>query len=102
MKIRSKKDAREVVERFEEFFKFDNPGQKYYVYFQEKGTANTLTIMKYPYNIITLNRRGEDWAENGESLITKDECIELIWKNRAEINTIIELRLAKRNKRGLL
>lgn len=96
MKIRSMKNAKEVVQEFEELFKFDTLGQKFYVFFEEKGTGNTLTLMKYPYGLITLNRKGKDLPETGETEITKEECTQLVWDNRAEINRIITLRMAKR------
>lgn len=96
MKIKSKKDAKLAIQKFEELFKYDVTGQKHYVYFQEKDTENTLTIMKYSHGSLTVNRRGEDWVENGETQITEDQCASILWDNRAEINRIIGLRLANK------
>lgn len=95
MVIRSKKTALVAIQKFENLFKFDTLGQKHYVYFQDKLTGNTITVIKYPQGILTTNSRGKDWVENGETLITELECVELFYRNRLEINKIMAMRLGK-------
>lgn len=94
MIIKSKKTAEKVIENFQELFKYDNFGQKNYIYFEEKNTNNTLTIMKYGSGVLTTNRRGKDLEENGEEVISNEECVDIMYKNRAAINKIIKLRKA--------
>lgn len=93
IKIKSKKLANDVINQFDKFFEFDDLGQKYYVYFTEKNTEDTLTVMKYPTGVITTNRRGKQSNDDGETVITLDECIDIFWINRAAINRIIERKM---------
>lgn len=91
MKIRSKQQVLEVMENFQNIFKFDVMGQKHYLFFEEKGTGNIVTIMKYAGGRYTTNRRGPDWVEEGETTTDNDVIFDLIWKNRAAVNHVMDL-----------
>ncbi|NLC66374.1 MAG: hypothetical protein GX752_05470 [Clostridium sp.] len=93
IKIKSKKLANDLINQFDKLFEFDDLGQKHYLYFTEKNTENTLTVMKYPSGVLTVNRRGEDSNDDGETVIDLDECIDIFWINRAAINRIIERKM---------
>lgn len=88
-KIRSKRDVETIMDEFESIFKYDRVGLKHYVFFQEKETGDTLTIMKYSSGAYTLNRKSEIWTENGETDIDHEKCAQLIWKNRVNINQVM-------------
>lgn len=90
MKIRSKQHVQEVMENFQDIFKFDILGQKHYLFFPEKDTDYTLTIMKYAGGNYTLNRRNAS-VSDGEYSVEKEEIERLIWVNRAAINKVMEL-----------
>lgn len=96
MKIRKKADAARVADRFHELFKFDTPGQKNYLFVEEKETGLTLTIMKYPSGNFTINRRDDKLTtrdnHDGESHIEYNDVVDMIWVNRKNINEVLKLR----------
>lgn len=91
MKIRSKKNVEEVMDKFQDIFKFDTTGQKHYLFFEEKNSGDIVTIMKYAGGHYTLNRKGIGWAENGETTTDEATVSRLIWENRAAVNKVMDL-----------
>ena len=90
MMIRSKKEITEFLNRFHDFAILDDGGEKYYFCFDEKATGNIVTLMKYKDNSFTINRRNEEWHDNGEFSITREDLGKLIWENHREINKNIQ------------
>ncbi len=95
MKIKSKGIAKEFIDSFDKIAQWDQWGNKHYFSFIERLSDETITIMKYPDETLTINRKKDDWHSDGENLITKDALADLIWKSRGNVNKEIQKQLNK-------
>jgi hypothetical protein len=86
LNIRTKKDIEKFLNNLQETFEFDQEGEKYFFYFEDKERGGKLTIMNYSEDKWTYHGVGEDYCDNEETLAEKKEIIDILWKNRKAVN----------------
>jgi len=90
LKIKSKKEIEYFLDQFPQYAEWDQEGKKHYYCFVEKETDYVVTLMKYENDTFTIHRRNDQWYEELESEIPKQEIVKLIWNHRGIINKQIE------------
>lgn len=88
--IRSKKDAGSFMDQFEEKALLDEAGGKLFFVFADRERGGIWTLMSYRNGGWTVHGKGDAYCDEGETVMTKDEVQNFIWKHRAAINKALQ------------
>ncbi|KIL44093.1 hypothetical protein [Jeotgalibacillus campisalis] len=89
--LRSKKDAENFVDQAKDLFKYDEAGKKFYFVFEDHSRDGNWTIMFYPKEERwTSHSFGENYCDEGETELTREEMNSFIFKNRKYVNRALK------------
>lgn len=87
VKITNKQDAERIIDHFPSLAQWDECGQKWFIACErvvyEGKDGCTLTIMRYPDGCFTAHCRGDDFCQPCETVLSRQEAIDIVWKYRA-------------------
>lgn len=88
MIFKSKKDIENWLPKFKEYAAFD--GEKHYLVFDDRDRGGIWTLMLYNDGQFTLHGRGDDYCDDTEKEITREELVGFIWKNRKSVHETVK------------
>lgn len=86
MNIRTKNDVSNFIKDFQELMEFDEKGRKFYFVFDDHERNGIWTLMEYPDETFTLHGKGEDYLDEGETVISEEELRDFLWVRRKYVN----------------
>lgn len=86
--IRRKKEIPDFISNFETYADWD--GTKYYLTLNTVNPMGTLTLIKYPDEVITFHRKNELYWDIKEIKADPDMLTDIIWGFRKAINQSIK------------
>lgn len=89
-KITNKQDVEKLIEQFTTIASWDGAGKKWYIACEDKDCAGTLTLMYYAESHYTFHRKNATFCDEGETVVTKQQVADLIWKHRAAVNRALK------------
>jgi hypothetical protein len=63
-----------------------------YFVIEDKERNGNWTLMNYPDGNWSIHGKGEQYCDEDETLLSEDDILTFIWKNRSSINHIIKQR----------
>ena len=85
-----KKDITKFLADFNRISSFDEKGRKEYFVFADGKRNGKWTLMFYrDENKWTIHGMGENYCDEGETVITEAELINFIYRNRKSVNNSI-------------
>ncbi|MDG5471821.1 hypothetical protein P6709_08675 [Jeotgalibacillus sp. ET6] len=89
--IRSKKDAEHFIDQARNLFTYDESGKKFYFVFEDHTRRGKWTVMYYPGDERwSTHSMGEDYCDEGEAELSRDDLSAFIFKNRKYVNRAIK------------
>lgn len=90
-KITTKKDAEKLMSNFSKFASYDAVGEKYYFSFKDKDRGGKWTLMFYEKeNTWSIHGLGENYCDDGETILDAKLIITFLYKNRKYVNSAIK------------
>ncbi|WP_043931827.1 hypothetical protein [Bacillus sp. EB01] len=92
-----KRDIENFLNGFSGVADYDFVGKKYYLVFEDSIRKGSWTLMHYEAGgKWTIHGKGENYCDEGEKELVKEDLINFIYKNRKYINRVLK------KKKGVL